>query len=368
MERTPLYTAHSTLGATFAELHEGWEIVAHFSDPITEHGSVRKTVGIVDLSHHGRFWLHGTDRAKFLHRINSNNVEGLKNGDGNYAILLTNRGKIISDMKVCAFENAIGIMTNAETRKVLFKELDKYIMADDVLLEDRSAEIGTIAVHGPCSSDLVRMVLGIDVSGLEDYHSISHEVAGRELTCFGTSETGENGYELCVATESMEWLWNILLTKGRNFGAQPIGLTALNSLRIEAGIPRYGAELDNSVMPLEAELEHAIDFEKGCYIGQEIVARMKYRGHPNRLLRGLEIDSDTPPAHRDLILSDDKEVGWITSAVDSPTLRKTIALGYVRMAFTNPGSKVRIDNANERVDATIVSLPFYSSTSSQMPG
>ena len=144
-----------------------------------------------------------------------------------------------------------------------------------------------------------------------------------------------------------------------DFDVKPIGLTALNSLRIEAGIPRYGAELDDSIIPLEAELEHAIDFEKGCYIGQEIVARMKHRGHPNRLLRGLEIECDTPPVHNDLIFGAEKEVGWITSAVNSPTLGKTIALGYVRMAFTDAGSKVEIDMANGRVNAIVVSLPFY---------
>ena len=361
MKRTPLYNAHSALGATFTTSHGDWDLVAHFDNPVEEHHAVRTGVGIIDLSHRGRFWLTGEDRAPFLHRINSNDVEGLKVGEGNCATMLTNRGKIISDMKVCAFEDGIGITTNAETTEILFKELDKYIIADDVYLEDCTDRTGIIALHGPQSKHLVHSTLGVDVTGLKEYHSTCKEVEGRSIACIRSDETSEIGYELHVGAESMEWLWDILLAKGREFNAKPIGLTALNSLRIEAGIPLYGAELTESVIPLEAELEHAIDFEKGCYIGQEIVARMKYRGHPNRLLRGFEIECDSPPGQNDLIFGNDKEIGWITSAVASPSLDKTIALGYVRMAYTDAGSKVKIQSANDTVNATVALLPFYKS-------
>ena len=361
MKRTPLHDVHTALGATFATSHGDWDLVAHFANPIEEHLAVRNGIGIIDLSHRGRFWLTGEDRATFLHRINSNDVEGLKVGEGNCAMMLTNRGKIISDMKVCAFEDGIGVTTNAETTEILFKELDKYIIAEDVVLENCTDRTGIIAIHGPQSGHLVHTCLGIDVTELKEFHSICQEVNGNLIACFRSDETGEIGYELYVAAESMGWLWDTLLAKGREYNAKPIGLTALNSLRIEAGIPRYGAELSDSVIPLEAELEHAIDFEKGCYIGQEIVARMKYRGHPNRLLRGFEIECDTPPVKNDLIVDSDKEIGWITSAVASPSLDKTIALGYVRMAYTDAGSNVKIMTRDESFDATVKALPFYKS-------
>ena len=359
MKRTPLYNSQSALGATFTTSYGDWNLVAHFSHATEEHHAVRSGVGIIDLSHRGRLRLTGEDRAAFLHRINSNDVEGLKLGEGNCATMLTNRGKIISDMKVCAFQDRIGISTNAETTEILFKELDKYIIADDVDLEDCTDTTGIIALHGPQSTQLVQSVLGIDVTGLKEYHAISEEVEGRLIDCLRSDETGEIGYELYVAVTSMEWLWGTLLTKGREFDATPFGLTALNSLRIEAGIPRYGAELSDSIIPLEAELEHAIDFEKGCYIGQEIVARMKYRGHPNRLLRGFEVECGTPPLQNDKIVDNGKEIGWITSSVSSPSLDKTIALGYVRMAYTDAGSKVKIMAGDEAVNATVAVLPFY---------
>ena len=298
MKRTLLYEIHHALGATFTESYEDWQLVEHFTDPDQEHRAVRQGVGIVDLSHRGRLRLTGSDRAAYLHRIISNEVEGLSVGEGNYATILTNRGKIIADMKVYVFEDSISIETNAETTLDLYQELDKYLIADAVTIEDFTEHTGTVGVHGPKSAELLQEVCGFDVRDLPEYHNLIDEVDGRRIVCVRSNETGEVGYNLHTTSESMEWLWDTILTKGRVFDAEPVGLTALNSLRIEGGIPQFGAELDDSIFPGEAELERAISFEKGCYIGQEIVARMKYRGHPNRLLRGFEIASDIPPRER----------------------------------------------------------------------
>ena len=359
MKRTSLYEIHHALGATFMESYEDWQLVGHFTDPDQEHRAVRQDVGVIDLSHRGRLDLTGADRAAYLHRIISNDVEGLSVGEGNYATILTNRGKIIADMKVYVFEDSISIETNAETTLVLYQELDKYLIADDVTIEDFTERSGTVGVHGPQSAELLQEVCGFDVRDLPEYHNLIDEVDGRRIVCVSSNETGEVGYNLCTTSESMEWLWDTILTKGRALGAAPVGLTALNSLRIEAGIPQFGAELDDSIFPGEAELERAISFEKGCYIGQEIVARMKYRGHPNRLLRGFEIASDIPPQSGARLFDEDKEIGWITSAVVSPMLGKTIGMGYVRTAFTDEGSQVEIETADSRVNATVRVLPFY---------
>ena len=358
MKRTPLYEIHHALGAAFMENHADWELVGHFTDPHEEHHVVRQGVGVIDLSHRGRLRLTGNDRATYLHRIISNDVEGLSVGAGNYATILTNRGKIIADMKVYVFEDSIGIETNAETTLSLYQELDKYLIADDVTIEDFTERTGVVGVHGPKSAELLKAVYGFDVSGLAEHSNIVDETDGQQVICVRANETGEVGYNLCTASESVEWLWDTILTKGRAFGVEPVGLTALNNLRIEAGIPRYGAELDDSVFPGEAELERAISFEKGCYIGQEIVARMKYRGHPNRLLRGFEIASDIPPQSGDRLFNGDTDIGWLTSAVVSPTLGKTIGMGYIRVAFADEGSQVEIATGDSRVDATVRLLPL----------
>ena len=363
MKTTPLHHIHEQLGATFAEKHQGWSVAARYTDPISEHHAVRNSVGIADVSYRGRHQLTGDDRAKFLHRIISNDVESLSAGQGTYATLLTHRGKIIADLNIHVLEDAIAIDTAPETAENVFTELDKYIIADDVELSDVTAETGTIAVLGPKSSELVQSVLGIsDVSNLQERQNCVREAD--TLVCVRTDTTGEIGYMLYTTADRLEPLWEALITEGSQFNIQPIGWNALESLRIEAGIPRYGTELTDAVIPLEAELEHAIDFEKGCYIGQEIVARMKYRGHPNRLLRGLEIDGnltsqDDCKLHQNApVFNGDKEVGWVTSTTFAPTLGKEIALGYVRIAVTEPGSRVQIETSDRRLDATVVRLPF----------
>lgn len=369
MKTTPLYHIHEKLGATFAEKHQGWNIAAYYTtDPVSEHHAVRNGVGVVDVSYRNRYRLTGEDRAKFLHRIISNDVETLSAGQGTYATLLTHRGKIIADLNIYILEDTIIIDTAPETAENLFGELDKYIIADDVELVDSTAETGAIAVHGPKSAELVQSVLGMsDFTDLSERHSCVRKADAsfeHQIACVRTDATGEVGYTLYTAVEVLTSLWETLMTVGSQFNVQPIGWDALESLRIEAGIPRYGTELTDAIIPLEAELEHAIDFEKGCYIGQEIVARMKYRGHPNRLLRGIEI-SDNPtsedacklrPTAR--IFNGDKEVGWLTSATFAPTLGKEVALGYVRIAVTEPGSRVRIEASDGYVDGTVVLLPF----------
>ena len=356
MRTTPLYPIHRQLGATFAEKHDGWHLAAHFTDAVSEHHAVRKNVGIAGLSHRGRLRLTGEDRAKFLHRIISNSVEGVPVGQGNYATLLTNRGKIIADMHVYVREEVLYLETASETTELLFKELDKYIIADDVVMEDVTAEIGVIGIYGAESPKLVQSLTGLQSAPVGTHENVACEVEGRWMMFTRTDETGEIGYQLWTAADSLEWLWERLIAHD----VVPVGLDALESLRIEAGTPKSGAELTEAVIPLEAELEHAIDFEKGCYIGQEIVARMKYRGHPNRLLRGIEIDASQQPQQNAPVFSGDKEVGWITSAVYSPTLEKQIALGYVRMAVTDVGSCVQIETSEGRVNGTIRLLPFYT--------
>lgn len=368
MKTTPLHHIHEQFGATFAEKHEGWRVAVHYTDPISEHQAVRNSIGIADISYRSRHQLTGDDRAKFLHRIISNDVENLSAGQGTYAMLLTHRGKIIADLNIYVLEDAITIDTAPETRENVFTELDKYIIADDVEFSDLTAETGAIAVHGPKSPELVGDVLGIsDVAHLQERHNCERKADAlfkNAVVCVRTDNIGETGYTLYTAADGLTSLWSALMAEGSKFNVQPIGWNALESLRIEAGIPRYGTELTDAVIPLEAELEHAIDFEKGCYIGQEIVARMKYRGHPNRLLRGLEIDG-SPTTQDDCelqpnapIFNGDKEVGWVTSATFAPTLAKQIALGYVRIAVTEPGSRVQIETPSGRVNATVVRLPF----------
>lgn len=359
MKYTPLYKTHEALEATFVELHGGWILPLVYTNPNHENNMARFDVGIADISYLSTLSLTGEDRAKFLHRIISNDVENLSVGEGNYATLLTNKGKIIADLRVYVFEDKIYISTAPECEQQVYTELDKYIIADDVELSIETGNIGAIAVYGPHSTELMESVLKIEgLSTLPEYHSRTCEVDGNWIACVCAHNIGEYGYHLYTSSEALVWLWDKICAESEDI--HPIGWEALERLRIEAGTPRYGTELTDSVFPLEAELEHAIDFEKGCYIGQEIVARMKYRGHPNRLLRGIEIHAEDPVRQKAPIFVDDKEVGWITSSAYSSTLNKYIAMGYIRMAYTKEGCSIQIKTPHGKVDGTVVNLPFVS--------
>lgn len=358
MKTTPLYNLHSKLGATFAECLDGWTLPLHYSDPISEHLAVRSDIGITDISYQGVLELTGEDRASFLHRLVSNDVENLSVGEGNYSTLLTHRGKIIADIYVYNLEESIYIITAPQVIDTLFTELDKYIIADDVELK-KVTDVGIIAVAGPTSRELVESALDTEnLDSLTEYGSISVEFNNDCVHCIRSDIFGGIGFQLITSSGNLEELWKSLTSFRTD--VTPFGYQTQESLRIEAGTPVYSKELTDSVIPLEAELDYAIDFEKGCYIGQEIVARMKYRGHPNRLLRGIEIQSDEIVPINTKIYDGDKEIGWVTSSTYSPSLVKQIALGYVRMAYTDPGSTVQLAVSDGHITGTIAVLPFLS--------
>ncbi len=358
MKTTPLYNLHSKLDATFAESLDGWTLPLHYSDPIAEHLAVRSDVGITDISFQGVLELTGEDRASFLHRLISNDVENLSVGDGNYATLLTHRGKIIADINVYNLEESIYLITAPQAIDSLFTELDKYIIADDVELK-KVTDVGIIGVVGPKASELVESVLNTEnLDSLTEYGSVSVEFNTDRILCIRSDFFGGMGFQIITSSGNLEELWNSLTSNRSN--VTPFGYQTQESLRIEAGTPLYSKELTDSVIPLEAELDYAIDFEKGCYIGQEIVARMKYRGHPNRLLRGIEIKSESLIPENTKIYDADKEIGWVTSSTYSPSLEKQIALGYVRMAYTDQGCVVQLEVSDGHITGTIAVLPFLS--------
>lgn len=358
MKTTPLYNLHSKLDATFAENLDGWTLPLHYSDPISEHLAVRRDVGITDISYQGVLELTGEDRASFLHRLISNDVENLSVGDGNYATLLTHRGKIIADINLYNLEESIYVITAPQAIDTLFTELDKYIIADDVELK-KVTDVGIIAVAGPNASKLVESVFYTEnLDSLNEFGSVSIEFNNDCVICVRSDIFGGIGFQIITSSGILEELWRSLISFRTD--VTPFGYQTQESLRIEAGTPVYSKELTDSIIPLEAELDYAIDFEKGCYIGQEIVARMKYRGHPNRLLRGILIQSESLIPVNTKIYDGDKEIGWVTSSTYSPSLEKQIALGYVRMAYTDPGSTVQLDVSEGHITGTIAVLPFIS--------
>ncbi|MGH7369294.1 MAG: aminomethyltransferase family protein [Candidatus Methylomirabilaceae bacterium] len=356
-KRTRLYDVEHAAGATFGEWF-GWEVPLRFGDPVAEHRAVRAGVGLIDQSYRGILELSGKDSMRFLNGMVTNDIRTLKSGSGLYAAMLTSHGKLIADMRIYALGDAYWLVLHEELLPKVRPMLERHLIADRVDIRDRSEEFVSLAVHGPASTELLSR-LGIEAAkGLQEHQHLEAKIDGTPVKAIRASETGEEGFNVLVPHEAASATWEALILAGRSDQLGPVGMEALNLLRIEAGVPWYGLDMDETNLLQEAGLERAASFSKGCYIGQETVIRVAHRGHVNWHLAGLSIEGGVVPEVGTKLIREHREIGRITSAVRSPTVGRPIALGYVRREWKEPGTIVELQ-APEGATAEIVSLPFY---------
>ena len=287
--------------------------------------ALRESAALLALPGRGKIVAHGEDRARLLHAMSTNHVRQLQTGQGCYAFFLNEKGRILADANVFALESQILLDTEPETRTSLREHLDKFIIADDVTLEDVSESYSTLAIEGPRAADTM-MSQGIPMT--LDANSLTPWEYGLAAK---VSSTGAPGWRLFVPSERFDELFMNLIRSGIAVATPADALI----VRLENGIPRYGADITADYIPHETRrVEAAIHFSKGCYLGQEIVERVRSRGNVNRLLTPLRIDAEEAPEPRTKIMAGDKEAGVITSAALSPALKCVVALGYVRAEFT----------------------------------
>jgi glycine cleavage system T protein len=352
--RSRLDDIHRSLGASFQE-EGGWALPAQYQDPTLEHRAVRERVGLLDLAFRSLIRVTGTDRTRFLNGMLTNDIGKLEGGWGCYASLLTPQGKIVADLDVYALLDCHLLELDSRWKEPVQDHLNKYIIADDVTFEALE-DHNLLALQGPGTLTLLQRLLpGKDLPTGE---RISAEVGldGHRCRLLRASITGEEGYKLAVPEDIVGVVWKTL----QQAGATPVGITALNTLRLEAGIPRFGVDFDQTNFPQEAGIEErAVSFTKGCYIGQEFVIRIAHRGHVNRRIAGLTIRREPIPRPGDRVLREEKEVGRITSAILSPTLGKIIALGMLRRESQEPGTAVQVETQEGPVSAEVTPLPFY---------
>jgi glycine cleavage system T protein len=352
--RTGLYELHRSLGATFAE-KRGWELPRQYQDPVQEHRAVRESVGIVDLSYRTVYQITGSERVRFLNGMLTNDIGKLQDGQGCYACLLTVQGKIVADIEVYALRDYHLMELDARRKEHALDHLNKYIIADDVAFEERG-DSALLALQGPDATTVLQRVL--PGAALPDGEQRCVELTFNDhvYRVIQASITGEEGYKLVTPGERAADMWRAL----QKAGATPVGMAALNTLRLEAGIPWFGVDFDEGNFPQEAGIEdRAVSFTKGCYIGQEFVIRIAHRGQVNRRTSGLTMQRESVPRPGDRILREDKEVGRITSAAFSPTLGKVIGLGMLRRESQEPGTVVQVESDGKSIPAEVSALPFY---------
>ncbi len=353
---TPLLSWHRAHGATLID-DRGIELPERFSDSVAEYQAVREKAGLIDLSFRTQVRMTGEDRVSFLQGMISNDVKALRPGTGCPATLLTEQGRIVADLRVYALDNALLLDVDARIEEKMIEALSRFIIADDVELEDLSEQQVTLALQGPVSAQVLAAA-GVSLSLDKQFHHQESTLASTPVRVIRVSDTSEDGYELVAPVDQAEPCWTALLQAGEPFGLRPVGLAALHMLRVEAGIPWYGLDMDEKRIVLEVGLEQAISFKKGCYLGQEVVERATARGQVNRKLSGLLLQGDALPASGTKLFHEAQEAGWITSAVHSPRFGHPIALGYVRREHLTPGTQLRIDSPGTPMIAEVTTLPF----------
>ncbi len=335
----------------------GVELPSAFTNPQDEYAAVCEEAGLIDLSFRTQVRFTGEERSDFLQGMLSNDVKALRPDAGCPATLLTEQGRIVADLRVYAEESAILLDLDARIKEKTIEALDRFIIADDVEIEDLSAHQVTIAVQGPAAAQVLAAA-GLPSLPEQELQHQDATLADVRVRVIRSDQTGKGGYEFHVAGDQAPGVWQALAQLD---GLLPVGHTALNMLRVEAGIPWYGLDMDEDRIVLEVGLDRAISFNKGCYLGQEVVERASARGRMNRLLSGFLLQNegqDVLPTRGDRLLKDDKEVGWLTSVTTSPTLGRPIALGYVRREHGEPGTRLRIDRPDTDMIAEVTKLPF----------
>jgi len=359
MKKLPMNKVHQTLGAVFGD-SSGWSIPKNYGDKISEYKTVREGVGISDLSSRGKLRISGKDHIKFLQGMLSNDVMKLEEGKGVYATILTVKGRLITDMRVYKDNDSVLFDLEPGVNEKVSELLTKFRLSYKAPIDDLTETLGLISVQGPDSKKLLEMLLDESLPQMSEYEFQKKEFGGSELMIVYVNRTGEEGFDLYIENNKFEHLWGELMKKGEALYIKPVGYDALNILRIESGIPIYNIDMDENNIPIEAGLWNALDFEKGCYVGQEVVARIKWRGHVNRHLMGFVCKNEKVLEAGNEIFKDEKKIGWVTSAVFSPTLNKPICLGYIRREYKDPGTEVSIKYSdNTEVLAQVVDLPFY---------
>ena len=341
-----------------------------------DYAAARQGAALFDRSSEGRLEIRGPDRVTWLQGLVTNDVAALVPGEGCYAAYLTAQGRMISDLRVLAFDGRFLVDVPRVAVETVRARFDQFIIMEDVTVTDVTAAVARLAVHGPGAANTLALVLGVAgrdgqaalakrLASLHEHGHISLDwpAAGSPaaVVIASSRELGERGFDLYVGAEQAPALGAALITAG----ATPAGESAFETLRVEAGRPRFGQDMDSETIPLEAGIEsRAISDSKGCYVGQEIIVRVRDRGRgrvARRLVGLMPVTSDAENgqlAPDDALVAAGRRVGHLTSVTFSPAMSRTIALGYVHRDHAEAGSRVDAGDSNTPRTLVVTPLPF----------
>jgi aminomethyltransferase len=360
LRRTPLFDAHVEAGARLVDFH-GWEMPVQYAGILEEARQVRAHAGIFDLSHMGRLVLTGPDRERFADHVFSANLGKLKLGRAKYGFLLNEDGYPLDDVIAYRDREAVHVVINGGNRERDDEWVRERLAKSrlDARLHNASDEQAMIAIQGPDSEATLQPICEADLSAVPYYWFTSARVAGVPTLIARTGYTGEDGFEVFPAKEKGRMVWDALLGAGKPFGVTPIGLGARDTLRLEAGMPLYGNELDLETDPIEAGLEFGLDLTKTDAIGVPALAARKAKGPPAKRLVGFVAHTPRVPRQGCAVFDGTKRVGVVASGTASPTLGKNLGTAFVPPALTDVGRRLSVEIRGANHPIEVVPLPFY---------
>lgn len=356
LKKTALYPVHAARKARFGSFG-GWELPLFYTSIHDEHQAVRSRVGLFDVSHLGHLEVSGQNAGSQLQPLVTQDLLKLEPGRACYTPMLTEQGTILDEMIVYHLQpQRFRWVVNASNGDKVLAWFEKHL-SPEITVRDLRDQFGTLALQGPNAVELLKRASKDSFTALARYRVAAGTVAGKSAWVARTGYTGEDGFELFLKVEDLEPVWNQLLEMGSSFGIQPIGLAARDTLRLEAGLPLGGSDLDEKSTPLEARLEWTIAWDKGPFIGREALEHQRQVGLTRRLVGFVAKDSGIPRAGYP-ISRDGKRIGRVTSGTLLPQ-KQAVGMGYVEPSSAATGTGISIEVHGRAVRAEIVKLPFY---------
>jgi folate-binding protein YgfZ len=329
---------------------------------ISEYEAIRNGVAVLEIPT-GKLQLSGKNAVQFLNGLVSNDVKTLAPGDGVLAAFPTLQGKLSALCRIYNTGEQLLMELDALNREKIFKNLSRFVPAGEFFVTDVSEQLALISLQGPRAAERIAALTGEPIETTQ-FKISERQIAGSKMLIASHQRCGEIGFDLFVEAGDAGKIKSSILGGGEAFGAREVGEAAFEIAQIEAGVPREGVDAGEEHIILESELEAAVSYTKGCYLGQEVIARIHWRGQPAKRLRGFLIDGDSLPSQGAELFAVDgqaagRRVGEITSSTQSLALNRKIALGYVHRYYLNPGTEFVLKQADAEIGrATLTELPF----------
>lgn len=357
LKKTPLYEEHLKLKAKIVPF-AGYEMPVQYKGVMEEHRCVREKGGLFDISHMGEIFVFGPNARKFINLVTTNNIEKISNGRCQYSVMCNEEGGIVDDVVTYQFTpEKFMIVVNASNIEKDYNWLVKNKI-EGVTIENKSDEYFQLALQGPMAINVLQPFVDFGIPWFSTFHFKEIIIDNTPLIISRTGYTGEDGFEIYGPAGKAVYFWDLFLKAGLEYGLQPIGLAARDTLRLEAAYSLYGQEIDDTISPLEARLNWVVRLDKEDFIGKKALIKLSESGIKRQLV-GIEIVGHGVPRTGFEVFKGEQKIGCITSGTFSPLLGKSIGLALIQKDFSNIGSEVEILIRKNKVVAKIVPLPFY---------